>query len=70
MRISGITIPDNKRLEIGLTAIYGVGRARAKKVLDDLKIDHGTKAADVKADDEAKIRKALEEFTIEGRSQA
>jgi len=61
MRILGITIPDNKRLEIGLTSIYGVGRTRAKKILDELGIDHGAKPKDVSSDDEAKVRAIIEE---------
>jgi small subunit ribosomal protein S13 len=61
MRILGITIPDNKRLEIGLTAIYGVGRTRAKQILDHVGIEHGAKPKDVSSDDETKIRALIEE---------
>jgi small subunit ribosomal protein S13 len=66
MRILGVTIPDEKRLEISLTAVYGVGRPRAKKVLDQAKVDHGTRAKDLTPDEEAKIRKIVESFTLEG----
>ncbi len=66
MRIAGITIPDEKRLEISLTVIHGVGRARAKKVLDVLSLDWGMKAKDLTADQENSIRKAIEENKIEG----
>ncbi len=66
MRISGITIPDNKRLEIGLSTIFGVGRSRAKQILDSLGIDYGMKAKDVTEADEKKIRKTIEAFKIEG----
>ena len=66
MRILGVTIPDEKRLEISLTAVYGVGRARAKELLDSVKIDHGKRAKDLSTDDEAKIRKIIEGFTLEG----
>ncbi len=66
MRILGITIPDNKRLEIGLTELFGVGRARAKKILDTAGIDYGVKAKDVSEADEKKIREAVEAYTIEG----
>lgn len=66
MRIAGITIPDNKRLEIGLTAIYGVGRARALDVLKAEKVDPGKKPADLTADEEAALRNRIESFTIEG----
>jgi len=66
MRISGITIPDNKRLEIGLTVVFGIGRTRAKNILDKIGIDRGTKPKDLKPEDENKIRKEIEEFAIEG----
>lgn len=66
MRIAGITIPDDKRLEIGLTAIYGVGRPRAKATLDSLKIEHGKTPKDLSASQESALRDAIEKFTIEG----
>lgn len=66
MRIVGITIPDNKRLEYALTAIYGVGLSRARKILDEAKVDHGKRSTEITADQENKIRKAVEEFKIEG----
>ncbi len=66
MRIAGITIPDEKRLEIALTAIYGVGISSARKILDDLGIDRGTKAKELSEENENKVRKVVEERTIEG----
>lgn len=66
MRISGITIPDNKRLEIALTAIYGIGRNMAKKILDEQTIAHGTKAPELTADQENALRKRVETEKIEG----
>lgn len=66
MRISGITIPDNKRLEIGLTAVYGVGRPRAMKVLTDLELAPGLKPTDLNETQEAALRSAVEAFLIEG----
>jgi small subunit ribosomal protein S13 len=66
MRILGVTIPDEKRLEISLTAVYGVGRPRAKKILDEVKIEHARKAKELTPDEEAKISKAVEGFTLEG----
>ncbi len=66
MRIAGITIPDEKRLEIALTAIYGVGISRARRILDDLGVDRGAKAKDLSETDENKIRKTVEEGKIEG----
>ena len=66
MRILGITLPDNKRIEIALTALYGVGRSRAREVLDQAKIDYGTKAKDIKPDQENAIRKIIETIKVEG----
>ncbi len=68
MRISGITLPDNKRLEYALTAVYGVGHARALSVLNQAKVDPGKRPTDVTADEEAQIRTLIEggEFLIEG----
>ena len=66
MRILGVTIPDNKRLEYALTTLYGVGLSRAQAVLDELKLDRGMKASDLTDADEQKIRTKMEEFTLEG----
>ncbi len=66
MRIAGITLPDNKQIAFALTAVYGVGRARALTILSDLKIDPVKKAKEISADEENKIRAVVEKFTIEG----
>lgn len=66
MRISGITIPDKKRLEVGLTAIFGVGRARAQKILDENNISYDLHASELTEDQENKIRQSVEKFLIEG----
>lgn len=66
MRVQGITIPDEKRLEIGLTAVYGVGRSQAKRILDTVNIDFGKTAKDLSVEEENKIREEIEKLTIEG----
>jgi small subunit ribosomal protein S13 len=66
MRISGITIKDNERLEMSLTVLFGVGRSRARKILDEAKIDYGVKSKDLTTDQENTIRKIVEQYTIEG----
>jgi small subunit ribosomal protein S13 len=66
MRIAGITVPEEKRLEIGLTAIFGVGRARAKSTLTELGIDWGARPKDLSAKDEAALRDAIEKNKVEG----
>lgn len=66
MRISGLTIPDNKRLEVGLTVIFGIGRPLAQEILDGLGIDRGTKPTELSEDDENALRKEVESKRIEG----
>lgn len=66
MRIAGVTIPDGKRLEIALTAIFGVGRPRALTTLAALGIDPGKKTSDLSAKEEGELREAIERFSIEG----
>lgn len=66
MRIAGITIPDNKRLQYGLTALYGVGPSRAKAVCAAAGIDPDRKASELSTEEENKIRTQLETIKIEG----
>ena len=66
MRISGITIADEKDLSIALTAVFGVGRAKAEAILDDLKIPRTKKAKDLSQEEEQSIRTTIEALTIEG----
>ena len=66
LRIAGITVPDTKRLEIALTAIYGVGRPRALATLTALGIDPGKRAKDLSSQEETSLRDAIEKFRVEG----
>jgi small subunit ribosomal protein S13 len=66
MRISGITIPDEKQLGFGLTAVYGVGRARAAAILEELDIAPTSKPTELTTEQENAIREKVEGFTIEG----
>ena len=66
MRIAGVTIPDNKRLEIGLTAVYGIGRSLAHTVLDEVGVEYGKKGKEVTTEEENKIRGVLETIKLEG----
>lgn len=66
MRVLGITIPDEKRLEIGLTILYGVGRSRARDILDKAGVEPGKKPKEVTTEEENKIRSVIESLTIEG----
>jgi len=66
-RIVGVDIPENKRGEIGLTYIFGVGSSIARKVLDEAGINHDTKVKDWTDDDIASIRTILNEnYKLEG----
>ena len=66
-RISGIDLPREKRIEVALTYIYGIGPARAAKVLENTKIDPNTRVKDLTEDQEALLREAIEQhYTIEG----
>ena len=66
-RISGVDLPNNKAVEYGLTAIFGVGLFTARKVCQMTDIDPTKKVSELTDDDSAAIRKVLEEeFTIEG----
>lgn len=66
MRILGITVPNEKRLEIGLTILYGIGVSTARKILDQVGVAHGKQAKDLTEDEENKIRTIIESITIEG----
>ena len=66
MRISGITIPDTKRLEYGLRIIYGVGHSLALTILKDAKVDPSKKSKDLTPDEENAIRREMDKYTIEG----
>ncbi len=66
MRILGITLPEEKRIEIGLTAVYGIGRPRAIQILKDAGVPVGLKPKDVTANQENDIRKIIETLKLEG----
>ncbi len=66
MRILGITIPENKRLEFALSVIYGIGKSRAAEILRKAKIDPAKKTKEVSVGEENDIRKAVESYTLEG----
>jgi small subunit ribosomal protein S13 len=66
-RISGIDLPIGKRIEIALTYIYGIGRAKALSILSRAKVDFATKVRDLTEDEVARIRKVItSEETVEG----
>jgi len=66
MRLLGITIPEEKRLEIGLTTLFGIGRSRAIEILEKAGVPLGMKSKEASIEQENKIRSVIETMTLEG----
>ena len=66
MRILGITIANNKHLDVALTALYGIGISRSRSILKEAKVSPIVKADTLTVDEENAIRKIIETMTIEG----
>jgi len=65
-RIAGINIPVNKRVEIGLTYIFGIGQSTAQKILAETGVDPDTAVKDLTEDEVMKLREAVENREVEG----
>ena len=65
-RLAGVDLPRNKRMEIALTYIFGIGPTRAKKILEETKISPDLRTDDLTEDDIRELRNALSEYHIEG----
>jgi small subunit ribosomal protein S13 len=65
-RIAGVNIPLNKRVEVGLTYIYGVGDSKARAVLDRAGVDKDTQVKDLTDDEVLKLRDAIDQEMVEG----
>ena len=65
-RIKGVDIPDNKRIEISLTYIYGVGRSLANTILKNANVDKDKNTKDLTEDELARLRKELDNHSVEG----
>lgn len=65
-RIKGVEIPDNKRIEIALTYIYGIGRSLALQILKDAKVDENKRAKDLSTEELVRIRDEVNKHTTEG----
>jgi len=70
MRIAGINIPDQKRIDIALTYVYGIGRNNVYDFLTKVAIDPARRAKDLSEDEIGKIQKALDEVKVEGELRA
>ncbi len=66
MRILGITLPDNKHIDIALTEVYGIGRSRAQNILREANIPFTKRTKELVEAEETAIRKIVEGFTLEG----
>ena len=65
-RIKGVDIPNDKRIEISLTYIYGIGRQLSKKISTEAKVNFDTKAKDLTDDELTRIRKEVDKHLVEG----
>lgn len=67
VRIAGVNIPNDKRIEIALTYIHGIGRTRSNKVLAEAKVDKNIRVKDLKEDEVNRLRETVEKkYTVEG----
>lgn len=65
-RIKGVDIPNNKRIEIAMTYIYGIGKSLSQKILTDAKIDFNKRAGELDNDELGRIRDEVDKYLIEG----
>ena len=65
-RIAGVNIPLNKRAEVGLTYVYGIGQSTAQELLDKVGINRDTPIKDLTEDEVIKLRDAVDELDVEG----
>lgn len=66
-RLAGVDLPSDKRIEIGLTYVYGIGNTKSKKILAKAKVDPDTRVKDLTEDEVGEIRKVIEnEHMVEG----
>lgn len=67
MRILGVNVPDNKRIEVALTYVYGVGRSLSRRILEQAKVDLDRRAQKLTADEVARIQHIIEKnYAVEG----
>ena len=70
-RISGIDLPKNKHSYVGLTYIYGIGRTRAKEILDKANVDYSKKIGDLSDEEVSRIRSIIQnEYKVEGAARS
>lgn len=65
-RIAGIDLPENKRVDIGLTYIFGIGRSNVQKVISDAKVEAEKRIKDLTDEELGRIQKAVDQLKVEG----
>src|ERR671924_1960006 len=65
-RIAGVNVPINKRVEVGLTYVHGIGRSTARRIVDEVGVDPDTYVKDLTDDEVVKLREAVEGREVEG----
>jgi small subunit ribosomal protein S13 len=65
-RIAGVNIPTDKRVEVGLSYVFGIGRSTAQKILAEAGVDPDTKVKDLTEEEVVNVREAVESLNVEG----
>lgn len=65
-RISGVDLPNNKRVDIALRYLYGVGPTNAKKILDDARVEYATRVKDLTEEEVSRIQRMVDTYMVEG----
>ncbi len=65
-RIAGVDLPEQKRVDIGLTYIFGIGRSNVKKIIKETNVDEAKRIKDLTEEEVNKLQKAVEQFKVEG----
>ena len=65
-RISGVNLPDEKRVDIGLTYLFGIGRSNVIKVLTEARVDGAKRMKDLTEEEIGKLQKVIDQFKVEG----
>ncbi len=65
-RIAGVDLPEQKRVDIGLTYIFGIGRSNVKSIITETGVDAGKRIKDLTEEEVSKLQKAVEKFVVEG----
>lgn len=65
-RIAGVDLPENKRVDIGLTYIFGIGRSNVVKIIKEASVDSAKRIKDLTDEEVSKLQKAVDKFKVEG----